>query len=30
MVAALRDGLHGLHVARMALVAESRALQMRK
>ena len=28
MIAALRDGLHGLHVARMALVAESRALRL--
>jgi len=28
MVSALRDGLHGLHVARMALVAESKALRL--
>jgi len=28
MVEALREGLHGLHLARMALVAESKALRM--
>ena len=28
MVSALRDGLHGLHLARMALVAESKALRL--
>lgn len=28
MVEALRDGLHGLHGARMALVAESKALRL--
>lgn len=28
MIEALRDGLHGLHLARMALVAESKALRM--
>ena len=28
MIEALRDGLHGLHLARMALVAESRALRL--
>ena len=28
MITALRDGLHGLHVARMALVAEARALRL--
>ena len=28
MIAALRDGLYGLHVAGMALVAESRALRL--
>jgi Lar family restriction alleviation protein len=28
MITALRDGLHGLHLARMALVAESKALRL--
>lgn len=28
MITALRDGLHGLHLSRMALVAESRALRL--
>ena len=28
MIKALRDGLHGLHLARMALVAESKALRL--
>ncbi len=28
MIEALRDGLHGLHLARMALVAESKALRL--
>lgn len=28
MVEALRDGLHGLHVARMALVGEARELRL--
>lgn len=28
MVSALRDGLHGLHLARMALVGEARALRL--
>ena len=28
MIKALRDGLHGLHLARMALVAEARALRL--
>ena len=28
MITALRDGLHGLHIARMALVAEARALRL--
>ena len=28
MIKALRDGLHGLHLARMALVGEARALRL--
>lgn len=28
MIEALRDGLHGLHVSRMALVGEARALRL--
>jgi len=28
MIEALRDGLHGLHLARMALVGEARALRL--
>ena len=28
MITALRDGLHGLHIARMWLVAESKALRL--
>ena len=28
MITALRDGLHGLHLSRMALVAEARALRL--
>ena len=28
MITALRDGLHGLHLARMALVGEARALRL--
>lgn len=28
MIEALREGLHGLHLARMALVAESKALRL--
>jgi len=28
MITALRDGLHGLHLARMALVADARALRL--
>ena len=28
MITALRDSLHGLHIARMALVAESKALRL--
>ena len=28
MITALRDGLHGLHLARMALVAEAKALRL--
>ena len=28
MITALSDGLHGLHISRMALVAESRALRL--
>jgi len=28
LIEALREGLHGLHVARMALVAEARELRL--
>lgn len=28
MITALRDGLHGLHLARMALVGEAKALRL--
>ena len=28
MITALRDGLHGLHISRMALVGEARALRL--
>ena len=28
MITALREGLHGLHLARMALVGEARALRL--
>jgi len=28
MIKALRDGLHGLHLARMALVGEAKALRL--